>query len=89
MEQIDSAITSCKESFMLQLNELDDEEKVLSKEVDVYDKKILAWASNADHNNSHINSARPVSNLNDKFNDSNLLKEVIDFDVSFFRLTLE
>jgi hypothetical protein len=86
MEQIDSSITGCKQSYMLQLSELDDEEKVLSKEVDVYDRKILAWASNSDHNNNHMNSGRPASSVNDKLTDSNLLKEVIDFDVSLFEI---
>jgi hypothetical protein len=81
MEQIDASITGCKEGFMLALNELDDEERTLAKEVDVYEKKIAAWSSSDHSSAAHINSGRPASNVSDKLTDSNLLKEVIDFDV--------
>jgi hypothetical protein len=87
MEQIDSSITNCKESHFVTLNELEDKEKLLSKEIDAYDKKILAWNSNNDNGNTnyYMNSNRAynsnTSSASDKLADSNLLKEVVDFDV--------
>ena len=84
MEQIDASISQCKELFLLNLNVLEDEEKLLAKEIDVYDKKILAWSTAKDASNaSYLNSNREknASSLNDRLYDSNLLKEVIDFDV--------
>ena len=83
MEQIDASISGSKEEFLLQSNELDNEEKILAKEIDVYDKKIQNWSSNSDGGVAKASSAnRANSSISDKLTDSNLLREVVDFDVS-------
>ena len=81
MDQIDDGITEYKEQHHLTYEDLSNEEKTLSKEIDVYDKKILAWTSNPEttNNTSSVNTNK--ANANDKFSGSELLKEVIDFDV--------
>lgn len=83
MEQIDSSIIAQKESFLNELNQLEDQEKLLAKEIDVYEKKIHSWSSASDGNTSYVSSARPhsASGALDRLSDSKLLKEVIDFDV--------
>ena len=80
MDQVDDGITEFKEQHHLTYEDLSNEEKTLSKEIDVYDKKILAWTSNPETaNNTSANANK--GNANDKFSGSDLLKEVVDFDV--------
>lgn len=83
MEQIDSTISNSKEEFVLSLDELQNEEKLLSKEIEIYDKKIQNWSTNKnDMDTSFYSNSKKNTTLNEKYSSSSdLLKEVIDFDV--------
>ena len=80
MEQVDACISEYKEQIHVRCDEFVNEEKLLTKEIDAYDKKILAWSSTPENN---VVSHRVVkSELNEKLTGgSELLKEVVDFDV--------
>jgi uncharacterized coiled-coil DUF342 family protein len=85
MEQVDASISEYKEQIHLKCDEFVNEEKLLTKEIDTYDKKILAWSSAAASDNvANTNNKNVKSELNEKLTGgSELLKEVIDFDVNF------
>ena len=83
MEQVDASISEYKEQIHLKCDEFVNEEKLLTKEIDTYDKKILAWSSAASDNVANTNNKNVKSELNEKLTGgSELLKEVIDFDVN-------
>lgn len=78
MDEIDSALTDFKRANFTYCEEMSHEEKILSREVDVFETKITSWAKNQ----TGSNSDRPnVTLLNEKLSQSELLKEVVDFDV--------
>jgi len=82
MEQIDSSISEYKEQIHLTYEELNNEEKLLSKEIEIYEKKIVAWqTANQTSESIQKDTKKKLTETNDE-NNSNLLKEVIDFDVS-------
>lgn len=81
MEEIDSVITDSKENFLLILEEYSSEEKLLSKEIELFDKKIQNWLLNKNDGQASCN-VKKTSMINDKLESSDLLKEVVDFDVS-------
>lgn len=87
MEEIDMLITESKESLLLKLEEFSNEEKLLTKELDIYDKKIQNWLLNK--NDAETITSKKIPSLNEKYSDSDLLKEVIDFDVNFFYQNLK
>lgn len=80
MEEIDTLITDSKEDIILKLEEFSSEEKLLTKEIELYDKKIQNWLLKKNDIQSK-SSAKKSNFLNDKLESSDLLKEVIDFDV--------
>lgn len=78
MDEIDSQLTEFKKHNFACSEELSHDEKILSREVEVYETKITNWSKNQ----TGSNSDRPnVSLLNEKLSQSELLKEVVDFDV--------
>ncbi|CAF0949178.1 unnamed protein product [Brachionus calyciflorus] len=79
MEEVDMMITNSKEEILLKIEELNNEEKLLSKEIEIYDKKIQNWLLNKNDENG-LNGVKKISTINDKYSSSDLLKEVIDFD---------
>ena len=82
MEQIDTSISEYKEKIHLTYEELNNEEKLLCKEIEIYEKKIVAWQTvNQTSESIQKDSKKKLTESNDE-NNSNLLKEVIDFDVS-------
>ena len=82
MEQVDAGISEYKEQIHAKYDEYATDEKLLSKEIDNYDKKILAW-SNTTTENVNLNTKINKNDLNEKLTGgSELLKEVIDFDVN-------
>lgn len=88
MEQIDTSISDYKEQIHLTYEELNNEEKLLSKEIEIYEKKIVAWQTvNQTSESTQKDSKKKLAETNDE-NNSNLLKEVIDFDVNFSNLFL-
>ena len=83
MEKVDTCISEYKEQIHVRCDEFVNEEKLLTKEIDTYDKKILAWSSTSENTTSNHKMVK--SELNEKLTGgSELLKEVVDFDVSFF-----
>ena len=83
MEQIDTSISEYKEQIHLTYEELNNEEKLLSKEIEISEKKIVAWQTvNQTSESIQKDSKKKLAESNDE-NNSNLLKEVIDFDVSW------
>jgi hypothetical protein len=80
MEQVDTCISEYKEQIHMKCDEFFNEEKLLTKEIDTYDKKILAWSSAPE--NTVVSHRIVKSELNEKLTGgSELLKEVVDFDV--------
>jgi hypothetical protein len=82
MENIEQNICNCKENIHLKLEELLNEEKLLNKEIDTFEKKIETWF------NQKFDT-RPTStpNMNQKLDsDSDLLPEVVAFDVGLIWL---
>ena len=80
MEEIDSSISSLKEQNLFKYEEYLNDEKLLTKEIEIYDKKIQAWSSQNDNQ-----PLKPTNqnDVNTKLSECDLLKEVIDFDVCF------
>lgn len=85
MEDIDSNISAQKEETLNGLESLYDQEKILNKELEIYANKITSWSM---HNNSSkiydaddsaSGGAAKAKKIN--LSNSDLLKEVIDFDV--------
>ena len=91
MEHVDGSISAYKQQHHVAYQQLCDEEKLLAKELDIYEKKIAAWAAagNGDahqqqqqHAAASGKRAESVGSNNNNNSGSELLKEVIDFDVS-------
>ena len=83
MEQIDNSISSFKEDYHTTYEQLNDEEKLLTKEIDIYDKKIIAWSNNVNENVNTTGTGGGGGNISKIINqnsDSSLLKEVVEFD---------
>ncbi len=80
MEEIDSSMSSLKEKNLFKYEEYLNDEKLLTKEIEIYDKKIQAWSSQNDNQ-----PLKPTNqnDVNTKLSECDLLKEVIDFDVCF------
>ena len=78
MEEIDESIARSKEEHRVRQEELAQDEKLLAKEVDNYEKKISAWSNESTHDVEPKMGGEIIS----KQNECNLLKEVIEFDVS-------
>lgn len=79
MDEIDVALCEFKRANFDVYESLVHDEKVLTREVEVYDAKIANWAKNPGGSNSD----RPnVSLLSEKLSQSERLKEVIEFDVN-------
>ena len=89
MEQVDAGISDYKAHIHLSYDEFLNEERLLTKEIDTYDKKILAWSSTSSETPSNTTAKLNKNDLNEKLTGgSELLKVVVDFDVtiySFFR----
>ena len=84
MEQVDAGISDYKEQVHLKYDEYSNDEKLLSKEIDNYDKKILAWNNTENGATNYGTNKINKNDLNEKLTGgSELLKEVIDFDVIF------
>jgi hypothetical protein len=83
MENIEQNICNSKEHIHLKLEELFDEEKLLIKEVDIFEKKIENWFNQKFPPNEHRSASTPHPNQKEDY-DSDLLPEVIAFDVSSF-----
>ena len=81
MEHIDTSIGALKEDFHLSYERLANEEKLLNKEIDVYDKKLIQWSNNENSNN--VKQVKGDMNGAAGLGGSELLKEVIEFDVCF------
>jgi hypothetical protein len=80
MEQIDNSISTFKQDYHTTYEQLNDEEKLLTKEIDVYDKKIIAWSNNVNENVNTVGSGVDAAKIMNQNRDSSLLKEVIEFD---------
>lgn len=80
MDQIDAALVDFKQANLAEAESLQHEEKILSREVDAYEIKITNWMKNP----NVLNANRPKSKqyLSEKLIQSDLIKEVVDFDVN-------
>ena len=84
MESVEISLSEFKEQHRLQFDEMSNDEKILSKEMEIYEKKIQNWSTT----NTEIigNTKLPVGSglgLMDKNSENcELLKEVVEFDVS-------
>ncbi len=78
MENIEKMISSIKEQIHMKLEELINEEKLLTKEVETFEKKIENW-SNQKYE-PHEQKQTPTIPISDK-NESDILPEVLAFDV--------
>jgi hypothetical protein len=86
MEQIDSQIGQLKEDSLSTLQSLADEEKLVSREVEAYENKIASWLNGTDVGNLvGTSSKRKIVTPNDKYANSELLPQVIEFDVGFLK----
>jgi hypothetical protein len=85
MENIESSVYSFKENERMKFEEYLNEEKLLNKEIDAFDKKFDIWLT---QKNDGFKSERTHSTTNLKeFLDNtgtDLLPEVIAFDVCIF-----
>lgn len=81
MDEIDLALTEFKKANFSACESLGHEEKILSREVDVYDTKITNWLKNGGNSDRPQTATANVSLLSEKLSQSELIKEVVDFDV--------
>lgn len=81
MDEIDSNITNLKAQTNSNLESLSHEEKLLTREMEVYDAKITNWLKNPNGGGAQTERPNATAGLNEHFSQSELLKEVIDFDV--------
>lgn len=85
MENIETAIYSFKESERLKIEEYLNEEKILFKEIDAYDKKFDIWLTQKIDTNGFrtADKANSIANLKEfiDYTGTELLPEVIAFDV--------
>ena len=85
METIDSSVSDFKHQHVIKYDELSNDEKLLTKEIEIYDKKIQNWSNCSSNAADKENNAKPNNDkLIDRFGECDLLKEVIDFDVIEF-----
>lgn len=80
MEDIDTSISDFKEQNRLKYEEYFNDEKLLSKEIETFEKKIQSWHSNKDQEQNIKQNNQ--NDLNSKLTECDLLKEVVDFDVN-------
>jgi hypothetical protein len=82
MENIESSVYSFKENQKVKFDEYLNEEKLLQKEIEAYDKKFDIWL-NQKNNGFKSERSHSTTNLKDfiENNGSELLPEVITFDV--------
>jgi hypothetical protein len=85
MEDIDTSISDFKQHNNFKYEEFLSDEKFLTKEIEIYEKKIHNWSK---QNDTDTNNPKSINqnDLNSKLSECDLLKEVVDFDVSFFLL---
>ena len=83
MDEIDLALTDFKKANFAACESLGHEEKILSREVDVYDTKITNWLKNGGNSDRPQTATANVSLLSEKLSQSELIKEVVDFDVIY------
>ena len=81
MESVETSLSDFKEQHRLKYEELSNDEKILTKEMEIYEKKIQNWAL--------INTETEMKVVKQMLTDKNsenceLLKEVVDFDVRCF-----
>lgn len=86
IEDIDTSITKFKEDTRVKFDEYENDEKLLSKEIEIYNKKIQTWSSNNNDTETNVKSQIANDLNNNKLTEYELLKEVVDFDVNNFRL---
>lgn len=80
MESVESTVSDFKEQHHLKFEELTNDEKLLTKEIEAYEKKIHNWTTS--QNNQKDNEVKITPGLSNKNSEnSDLLKEVVDFDV--------
>ena len=82
MEDIDTSISDLKEQNRIKFEEYLSDEKLLSKEIEIYDKKIHAWSTQ--QNDTDNPRTTNQNDANSKISECDLLKEVVDFDVNMF-----
>lgn len=80
MEDIDTSISDFKEQNRLKYEEYFNDEKLLSKEIETFEKKIQSWHSNKDQEQNIKQNNQ--NDLHSKLTECDLLKEVVDFDVN-------
>lgn len=82
MESVESALSDFKEQQILDCDELLNDEKLLSKEIEIYEKKIHNWSTDT-QTPVEVGSNRAVSGIKARNSENcELLAEVIEFDVS-------
>ena len=85
METIDSSVSDFKHQHVFKYDELSNDEKLLTKEIEIYDKKIQNWSNSSSSATDKENNVKTTNDkLIDRFGECDLLKEVIDFDVIKF-----
>ena len=83
MESVEVSVGDFKEQQRRKFDELTNDEKILIKEMDIYDKKIQSWATAAkDNEHREVGAARACLTSDRNAENCELLKEVVDFDVS-------
>ncbi len=83
MESVEVSISDFKEKQRLKFDELTNDEKILLKEMENYEKKIQSWATVTNENEHREAEAAKGGFVSDKnAKNCELLKEVVDFDVS-------
>jgi ribosome-binding ATPase YchF (GTP1/OBG family) len=80
MEDIDKSLITFKEEQKIHYEDLNNDEKVLTKELDLLEKKLTLWSSNIS-NQDQKKGHSIHSKLNNE-NESNILPQVIKFDVN-------
>jgi hypothetical protein len=80
MESVEAALSQFKEQHVLDYDELLNDEKLLSKEIEIYDKKIQNWSTTSQP--VETENKQPLAGIKDRNTENcELLEEVIEFDV--------
>jgi len=84
MESVEASLGDLKEQQRQKFYELTNDEKILIKEMETYEKKIQSWTTvDKDSERREVGAARTGLVSSDKNAENcELLKEVVDFDVS-------
>jgi hypothetical protein len=84
MESVEASLGDFKEQQRQKFYELTNDEKILIKEMETYEKKIQSWTTvDKDSERREVGAARTGLVSSDKNAENcELLKEVVDFDVS-------